>query len=292
MRLLAKIKRQYQADVAIVRLDSDRGYSEMLQMFRELGVVVEPRAEYTEEQNGLTERAGSTIVTRGRAIRIGGDLPMELSNECCLTAIYLLNRTPTEALGWRTPYELVKGQKPTVAHLSPIGSRAYVLNTKLKRGEKLQSRALVGQLVGYDSTNIYRVWMPTLQRVVRTRDVVFMPHESGTEEVYPDRHRLREIATVLDIPEPQMDEQAEHLLSQLHETDEQAEQLQSRRRTDDTVNNQDEVDEAEDQLRSEIAAQQRLEKETTAGIAWLLTPESTPELTSQLLEDGREAETS
>ena len=99
MRLLAKIKRQYQADVAIVRLDSDRGYSEMLQMFRELGVVVEPRAEYTEEQNGLTERAGSTIVTRGRAIRIGGDLPMELSNKCCLTAIYLLNRTPTEALG-------------------------------------------------------------------------------------------------------------------------------------------------------------------------------------------------
>lgn len=48
-RLLAKIKRQYHADVSVVRLDSDRGYSEMLQMFKELGIVVEPRAEYTEE---------------------------------------------------------------------------------------------------------------------------------------------------------------------------------------------------------------------------------------------------
>ena len=84
--------------MSVVRLDSDCSYSEMLQMFRELDIVVEPRAEYTEEQNGLTERAGSTIVTRGRAIRIGGDLPMELSNKCCMAAVYLLNRTLTEAL--------------------------------------------------------------------------------------------------------------------------------------------------------------------------------------------------
>jgi hypothetical protein len=61
--------------VSIVRLDSDRGYSEMLQMFRELGAVVKPRAEHTEEHNSLTERTGSTMVTKGRAIRIGGDLP-------------------------------------------------------------------------------------------------------------------------------------------------------------------------------------------------------------------------
>jgi hypothetical protein len=60
-------------------------------MFKELGIVVEPQAEYTKEQNSLIERAGSTIVTRGRAIRIGGDLPIELSNECCVAAVYLLN---------------------------------------------------------------------------------------------------------------------------------------------------------------------------------------------------------
>ena len=30
MRLLAKIKRQFSADVSVVRLDSERGYSELL----------------------------------------------------------------------------------------------------------------------------------------------------------------------------------------------------------------------------------------------------------------------
>ncbi|KAI0568178.1 hypothetical protein Alg130_12278, partial [Pyrenophora tritici-repentis] len=74
-----------------------------------LGIVVEPRAEYTEEQNGLLEQARKMIVIRARAIRIDGRLPMELSNECCLVAVYLLNRTPVESLGWKTPYEVVRG---------------------------------------------------------------------------------------------------------------------------------------------------------------------------------------
>ena len=217
MRLLAKIKRQFGADVMAVRLDSERGYSELLHVLRDLGIVVEPRAEYVEEQNGLSEQAGKMIVIRGRAIRIDGRLPMELSNECCLVAVYLLNRTPTEALGWRTPYEVVRGQKPSAAHLNVVGARAYVLNNKLKRGEKLESRALVGQLVGYDSTNIYRVWMPALGRVLRTRDVIFMP-DDGTEPVYPDRQTLREVVTILDVPEPpeETDQEIELLLQLAH----------------------------------------------------------------------------
>ena len=55
MRLLAKIKRQFGAVVIVVRLDSERGYSELLVVLRDLGIVVEPRAQYTEEQNSLSE---------------------------------------------------------------------------------------------------------------------------------------------------------------------------------------------------------------------------------------------
>jgi hypothetical protein len=201
MRLLAKIKRQLGTDVIVIRLDNERGYSELFHVLRDLGIMVEPRAGYTEELNGLSEQAGKMIVIRARAIRIDGRLPIELSNECCLVAVYLLNRTPVESLGWKTPYEVVRRQKPSAAHLNIVGARAYVLNNKLKRGETLESRALIGHLVGYDSTNIYRVWMPAMGRVLKTRDVVFMSND-GTEPVYPDRQTLREAVTVLDVPEP------------------------------------------------------------------------------------------
>jgi hypothetical protein len=88
-----------------------------------------------------------------------------------------------------------------------------VLNNKLKRGEKLESRALIGQLVGYDSTNIYQVWMPAMGRVLRMRDVVFMAND-GTEPVYPDQQTLREVVTVLDVPESleETDQEIELLL--------------------------------------------------------------------------------
>ncbi|KAF7574075.1 hypothetical protein PtrM4_056980 [Pyrenophora tritici-repentis] len=210
--LYQKKASNFGAVVVVVKLDNERGYSELLYVLKDLGIIIEPRAEYTEEQNGLSEQAGKMIVIRARAIRIDG-LPMELSNECCLVAVYLLNRTPIESLGWKTPYEVVREQKPSAAHLNVVGARAYVLNNKLKRGEKLESRALMGQLVGYDSTNIYRVWMPALGRVLRTRDVVFMSND-GTELVYPDRQTLREVVTILDVPEPleETDQEIEALL--------------------------------------------------------------------------------
>ena len=62
MRLLAKIKRQFGADVIVARLDSERGYSELLHVLRDLSIVVEPQAEYTKEQNSLLEQARKMIV--------------------------------------------------------------------------------------------------------------------------------------------------------------------------------------------------------------------------------------
>jgi hypothetical protein len=74
-----------------------------------------------------------------------------------MTAVYLLNRTPVESLSWKTPYEVAGGHKPSMAYLSNIGAKAYYLNNKLKRGDKIESRALISHLVGYDSTNIFRI---------------------------------------------------------------------------------------------------------------------------------------
>ena len=44
---------------------------------------------------------------------------------------------------------------------------------KRKRLIKLDPRAHIGYLVGYDSTNIYRVWVPHQGKVISTRDVIF-----------------------------------------------------------------------------------------------------------------------
>jgi hypothetical protein len=81
-----------------------------------------------------------------------------------------------------------------------IGARAYVLNEKLPRGAKLESRSLIGHLVGFDSTNIFRVWLPMIGRVIRTRDVVFLRGKlCDGQGQYAEKSHIREVAEVLDI---------------------------------------------------------------------------------------------
>ena len=42
-----------------------------------------------------------------------------------------------------------------------------------KKLRKLQPKAHIGFLVGYESTNIYRVWIPHKKKVISARDVLF-----------------------------------------------------------------------------------------------------------------------
>ena len=53
--------------------------------------------------------------------------------------------------------------------------RAYplILKETIPRKQKLAPRAHIGYLVGYDSTNIYRIWMPSKKKIIRTKDVTF-----------------------------------------------------------------------------------------------------------------------
>jgi hypothetical protein len=178
----------------------EAGYVKLLEICRDLGIAVELQA--TEAQNGGIERAGKAIVTCGRAIRLHAGLPKEYANKCVMSAIYLLNRTPVEAIDWSCPHTKVKGIKPSVAHLEVIGARAYVLNEKLPREAKLESRALIGHLVGFNSTNIFRVWLPTIGRVIQTRDVVFAQDKlCDSQGQYAEKSYVREAAEVLDIEE-------------------------------------------------------------------------------------------
>ena len=72
---------------------------------------------------------------------------------------------------------VIHEQKPQQAHLKIYGSKAYYMNTdalkKANRLNRLKSRAWIGYLVGYDSTNVYRIWNPVFNKVTRTRDVIF-----------------------------------------------------------------------------------------------------------------------
>lgn len=133
-------------------------------------------------------------------------MPTELWPEAIKAAGYLNNRTPKHGLDWKTPFEAVTKTRPQLSHLHPYDCQAYPLRKNVSRTEKLDLRALVGYLVGYDSTNIYRIWVPSRGKVIRTRDVTFQkklfydPRELDSGHIMTTE--LDQIVEIIDMPEP------------------------------------------------------------------------------------------
>ena len=75
-----------------------------------------------------------------------------------LHATWLQNRTPTQALEGKTPYEMLNKKVPNLAGIQEFGTAAYMKD--LKAG-KLDACAKVGHFVGYDSESKgYRIYWP------------------------------------------------------------------------------------------------------------------------------------
>jgi hypothetical protein len=76
---------------------------------------------------------------------------------------------------------MVTSVRSDLSRLHVIRSRGFVLNKHLLRGDKLEDRTFKGFLLSYDASNIYRVWLPATNRVIRVRDVRFI------NELYKDK---------------------------------------------------------------------------------------------------------
>jgi hypothetical protein len=184
--LFGMLKRQYRIESKVVEVDNElttqkpdvRNYLEFMK--------VEP---YTQGQNGGAERSGGVLKDEIRTMAIAANLPDELWPEISRAAVYLHNRKPKYTYNWKSPYDrfhthlayrdgvVVEDRKPQQAHLKVYGCKAFVMITdamkKAKRVQRLKPKAWIGYLVGYDSTNIYRIWNPQLNKVFRTREVTF-----------------------------------------------------------------------------------------------------------------------
>ncbi|CAL8174177.1 unnamed protein product [Prunus armeniaca] len=121
--------------------------------------------EWWRGKIGLVEMAKAMLHEKG--------LPYYLWAEAVHTAIYLLNRCPTRALGDKTPFEAYSGRKPGLAHLKIFGCLCYVHIPSEVR-QKLDAKSTKGIFVGYAICEKgYRVYDLATKKIILSRDVVF-----------------------------------------------------------------------------------------------------------------------
>jgi hypothetical protein len=265
----AYINQRWGCKISIFHTDGEKGLGLKYDAWTaSLGITTNTSAPYTQDQNGAAERSGRVILERARAMQIDSELPQSIWPEIVCAAGYILNRTPRQDLDWTTPlYKLqshlgLPNPKPKCGHIRIYGCRAYPLLHDIPKTDKLAPRAAIGYLIGWDSTNIFRIWVPLLRRIIRSRDVTF--DETIKYDPYvPEPPLLPSIVDVIaqiSLPERELDDEDEYIFAQ--------------------PQNQPNAQPAQPQDQSDQAEKEQ--EQTIIVDTGIITPEDTPEPTSAL----------
>lgn len=189
LAFVSLVKTQWGFKVAIFKMDGERALGSTFYSFcKKKGIQWTESLPYTPEQNGTAERAGKTMIERARSLIVDSRLPKTLWPEAFNAAVHIINRTPTRVPTdrggheWIIPLQRMHALstgghiRPNLANLRLYGCRAYVKLPKRDQGSrrnKMAPRAVIGYLVGFVASNIWRIWLPEEKKVVSARDVKF-----------------------------------------------------------------------------------------------------------------------
>lgn len=169
---IAKSEAKFNTKLVNLYCDNGGEYlsTEMKSYCVEKGITYHLTVPRTPQLNGVSERMVRTITEKARSMINGAKLDKQFWGEAVLTAVYLINITPTRALKLsQTPYEMWHGVKPKVKYLKVFGSTVYV-HIKTNKN-KFDEKSWKGILVGYEP-NGYKVWNPEIKKFVLVRDVI------------------------------------------------------------------------------------------------------------------------
>jgi transposase InsO family protein len=145
----------------VLRINNDGEFmaAEFASYCADEGVQRHYSTTYSPQQNDVVERRNQTVVGMARAHLKQRGMSVVFWGEAVVTAVYILNRSPTKALNGMTPYEAWHGRKPAVSHLRVFGCLAFT--KELGHIDKLNDRSTPGVFIGYaEDSKAYHILNP------------------------------------------------------------------------------------------------------------------------------------
>ena len=129
---------------------------------------------YTPEQNGVAERKNCHIMSIVRCLLSGMHVPKLYWHMAVLTAVYLINRTPSRVLHGMAPLQILKPDCTLFSILPRVfGCTCFVQNRSPHR-TKLDNKSVKCIFLGYSAmSKTYRCYDPVSRHLYHSFDVTF-----------------------------------------------------------------------------------------------------------------------
>ncbi|CAL9026883.1 unnamed protein product, partial [Prunus brigantina] len=181
------VSTQFHAQVKVFRTDNGGEYvnNTLASFFRAQGIIHQTTTPFTPQQNGVSERKNRQLLEVARSLMLDMSVPHHLWGHAVLSAAYLINRTPSRVLDFKTPHDVFGDHVSpvSVSKLPPkvFGCVAYVHVYSHQRS-KLDPCALRCVFIGYSSTQKgYKCYHPPTQKSLGLENDVFEDAALGKE---------------------------------------------------------------------------------------------------------------
>nr|GEU79838.1 retrovirus-related Pol polyprotein from transposon TNT 1-94 [Tanacetum cinerariifolium] len=173
-RFSKKIQNQLGCIIVSIRTDQGGKFDNEVQ-FREFcnanGITHNFSAPRTPQSNGVVEKKNKTLQEMSRTMLNEQSLPQKIWCNAVDTSTYILNQILIRAILGKTPYELLKGRKPTVDYFKVFGSKCFILNTK-DYLTKFDPKSYEGIFLGYSqNSKAYNILNKHTRKVKKSLNV-------------------------------------------------------------------------------------------------------------------------
>jgi hypothetical protein len=171
----ALVENQSGKRIKVLRSDNGGEYSsrQFVYFCAQHGIRIHMIVPYNPQHNGVSERKNRAITGAARSMLHDQSFPLYLWEEASSTTVYLQKRSPHRILGMMTHEEAFTGRRLDVEHIRIFGCLTFS-HVPSERRTKLDPTTQHGILVGYSEVSkSYRIYIPSLRRVVVSRDVRF-----------------------------------------------------------------------------------------------------------------------
>ncbi|GKA35720.1 retrovirus-related pol polyprotein from transposon TNT 1-94 [Tanacetum coccineum] len=186
-----KIQNQLGCTIVSIRTDHGREFDNEVQ-FGEFcnanGITHNFSAPRTPQSNGVVERKNRTLQEMSRTMLNEQSLPQKFWCNAIDTSTYILNRILIRAILGKTPYEILRGRKPTLDYFRVFGSKCFILNTK-DYLTKFDPKSYEGVFLGYSqNSKAYIILNKHTRKIEESLNVTFdeTPPPSKTSPLVDD----------------------------------------------------------------------------------------------------------